>query len=305
MRKLSALLPAMRWIPHDIEPPSSSKKEKDRPKRSILSWKPTEPNHGALKRRKSVVSLTSEADEELDARTHMQGQSAFFAMLPIEIRKMVYEYVVGEETVHLLFAKKRFRHFICRGDGGDGECGCKVLVGGSQCERLSRACVKMLVVCRRMYTEAAPHLYAPHTFSFLHITHLLYLPSHVPQPRLDTIRILRLKWTIRGMPYFRRNPSSKRPAYPEDTANWEKGWDILASMKRLRDLRVSIVDPSPEGIWEGHWLGVEGILIEAMKRVRIPRNYEVMLPYASCRVDWDVGGCNAKLLRPSLEEEAG
>ncbi|KAF9739801.1 hypothetical protein PMIN01_02435 [Paraphaeosphaeria minitans] len=246
MRKLSALLPAMRWIPHDIEPPSSSKKEKDRPKRSILSWKPTEPNHGALKRRKSVVSLTSEADEELDARTHMQGQSAFFAMLPIEIRKMVYE-----------------------------------------------------------YTEAAPHLYAPHTFSFLHITHLLYLPSHVPQPRLDTIRILRLKWTIRGMPYFRRNPSSKRPAYPEDTANWEKGWDILASMKRLRDLRVSIVDPSPEGIWEGHWLGVEGILIEAMKRVRIPRNYEVMLPYASCRVDWDVGGCNAKLLRPSLEEEAG
>lgn len=151
MKKLSALLPAMRWIPHDIEPPSSSKKEKDRPKRSILSRKPAEPYHGALKRRKSLISLTSEVNEELDARTHMQGQSAFFAMLPIEIRKMVYEYVVGEETVHLLFAKKRFGHFICKGEGdGDGQCGCKVLVGGAQSGRLDGACVRMLVACRRM-----------------------------------------------------------------------------------------------------------------------------------------------------------
>lgn len=157
MRKLTTLLPSMRWIPHDIEPPSSSKKPKDRPKRSLLSRKPSEPNHGALKRRKSVISLTSVVDEELDARTHVQGQSAFFAVLPLEIRKMVYEYVVGAETVHLLFAKKRFGHFVCRGEGvGDGagaeegECGCKVLVGGAQCGRLSGACVRMLVVCRRM-----------------------------------------------------------------------------------------------------------------------------------------------------------
>lgn len=101
-----------------------------------------------------MLSLSSEVDEELDARTHAQGQSAFFMMLPVEIRKIVYEYVVGEETVHFLFAKKRFGHFICkRGEGegeGDGECGCKVLVGGSRCERLDGAGLRMLVVCRRM-----------------------------------------------------------------------------------------------------------------------------------------------------------
>ena len=158
MKKLSTLLPTMRWIPHDIEPPPrSSKTSKDKPKRSLLSRKPNEPkpNHGALKRRKSVVSQTSVVDEELDARTHMQSQSAFFSKLPLEIRKMVYEYVVGQETVHLLFAKKRFGHFVCPAEnhGSDPEnreCGCKVLVGGAQCERLSGACVRMLGVCRRM-----------------------------------------------------------------------------------------------------------------------------------------------------------
>lgn len=155
----------------------------------------------------------------------------------------------------------------------------------------------------RRYTEAAPHLYSPHTFSLLNITHLLFLPSHVPQSRLDSIRALRLKWTIRGMPYFRRKPSSKKPAYPEDTANWEKGWDILARMKMLRDLKVTLVDPSPDGIWEGHWLGMEEVLMDAVKRVRTPRMYEVALPYASCRVDWDMGGCNVRLTKPRLEEQ--
>lgn len=152
------------------------------------------------------------------------------------------------------------------------------------------------------YTEAAPHLYSPHIFSLLHVTHLLFLPTHVPQPRLDTIRTLRLKWTIRGMPYFRRNPHSKRPVYPEDTANWEKSWDILSRMKALRDLKVSIVDPSAEGIWEGHWLGVEEVLMDAVKRVKTPRRFEVVLPYAGCKTDWDMGGCNVRLTRPSLGE---
>jgi hypothetical protein len=166
-----------------------------------------------------------------------------------------------------------------------------------ECERVG---VRSTDVDR--YTEAAPHLYSPHIFSLLHITHLLFLPTHVPQPRLDTIRILRLKWAIRGMPYFHRNPSSKRPAYPEDTANWEKGWDIMSRMKALRDLRVVIVDPSPDSTWEAHWLGVEEVLMDAVKRVQTPRRFDLLLPYAGCRVDLDMGGCNVRLLRPGLDE---
>lgn len=74
----------------------------------------------------------------------------------------MYEYVMGEETVHLTFsAKKRFGHFICEDSRYDKEegvnklldrdCECRVLVGGRESGKLSGACVRLLLVCRRMY----------------------------------------------------------------------------------------------------------------------------------------------------------
>jgi hypothetical protein len=64
---------------------------------------------------------------------------------------MVYEYVMGEETIHLTMgSKKRFGHFVCEDEAGGRECGCRVLVGGREGERLSSACVRMLRTCRRM-----------------------------------------------------------------------------------------------------------------------------------------------------------
>jgi hypothetical protein len=76
----------------------------------------------------------------------------FFANLPIEIRKIIYEYVMGERTVHLTMgSKKRFGHFVCEEEEvGQRECGCRVLVGGRQGERLESACVSILRTCRRM-----------------------------------------------------------------------------------------------------------------------------------------------------------
>lgn len=152
------------------------------------------------------------------------------------------------------------------------------------------------------YWEAAPHLYTPHTFSLLHITHLLYLPTRIPQPRLNTLRTLRIRWTIRALPYFRRGPS-KHPAYPEDTANWEKAWAILASLQGLHDLRVMLVDQSRDGIWEGHWLELEDVLLEPVKQVTRPRWFEIRLPYATCGLDWDMGDSPARLTKPEAEEE--
>ncbi|KAF2686814.1 hypothetical protein K458DRAFT_297585 [Lentithecium fluviatile CBS 122367] len=312
---LLALRPSsMRWIPHDIDSSTSSTKkgkDKDKPKRRLLSFKPSssskEPNHGTPKRRKSTLSISSTPDEELDARTHMQGQSMLFARVPIEIRKMVYEFIMGRETVHLtLGAKKRFGHFVCPQGEDEHEvvmCDCKVLVGGAgHSGRLGSACLGVLRVCRRMYHEAIPHLYTPHTFSLLHPTHLLYLPTRIPQPRLNTIRRLRLRMTIRALPYFRR-ANSKHLAYPEDTANWEKTWNILTSMAGLRELRVVLIDKSPDGIWEQQWLSLEERLLGPVKRVCRPRDFVVVLPYRSCRVDWEMGGSGCVLRRPDGDGE--
>ena len=155
------------------------------------------------------------------------------------------------------------------------------------------------------YSESIPHLYRPHTFSLLHLTHLLYLPSRLPQPRINSIRTLRLRWAIRALPYLRRGPT-QRLAYREDTANWERGWGILAGMKGLRDLYVVLVDPSPQGMWERSWVELEEQLLAPVREVKGPRWFEVVLPFATCRTDWDMGESRVVLRKPEgggVEEE--
>ena len=111
------------------------------------------------------------------------------------------------------------------------------------CERHSEM---LLMPLKYRHAEAIPHLYRSHTFSLLHITHLLCLPTRIPSQRLNSIRRLRLRWAIRALPYLRRGPSH-RLAYREDTANWERAWGIIAGMQGLRDLFVVLVDPSAQG----------------------------------------------------------
>lgn len=75
----------------------------------------------------------------------------FFAKLPLELRTMVYEYVMSEGVVHLTMgSKKRFGHFVCEEEAGR-ECGCRVLVGGGrEGGRLDRGCGGLVRVCRRV-----------------------------------------------------------------------------------------------------------------------------------------------------------
>jgi hypothetical protein len=147
--KLLTLLPGVRWVPSDI-PSQDASRKKSRNPFSIKAHSGF--SDVSLRQRKSTISLSSEPNDEVDARTHAQGQSMFFATLPIEIRKMVYEYVMGEVTIHVTMgSKKRFGHFVCEdGDVGQRECKCRVLVGGKDGERLDTACVSILRTCRRM-----------------------------------------------------------------------------------------------------------------------------------------------------------
>ncbi|KAF2276811.1 uncharacterized protein EI97DRAFT_433042 [Westerdykella ornata] len=306
---------------------------RDKQKRNAQS-KPEELTSGAGVRdrrsptwtaRVSTLSFTGddENDRQIQARTHNQRQSSFFGKLPYELRVMVYEYLVEKgETVHLtLGAKKRkYGHFLCeereleeivalleRADMSHRDCGCKVLVGGSNdCRKLEDGIFAMMQTCRRGYLETMPYLYTPHTFSFLHITHLLHLPSRLPAVRLDSIRTVRLRWTIRTLPFLKRSISSKRYAYPEDTANWVNGWEILANMQGLRDLFVTLTEVTPwRATWERQWLEMEEKVMAPVMQVVRPTRFVVVLPYESCRVDgWEVGECNVVFRRPSHVQAA-
>jgi hypothetical protein len=69
------------------------------------------------------------------------------------LRRMVYEYVMGAEIVHLTLSmkKKRFGHFLCDSEGDGREYMCRVLVFGKKGARLYRGGVTIARVCRRMY----------------------------------------------------------------------------------------------------------------------------------------------------------
>jgi len=294
-KSLLSRLPGIRWTPSDMPStdPSTSKPKSRNP----FSLKASPPEHGIVRPRASTISLTSEPDVDIDARTHAQGQSDFFTRLPLELRQLVYEHVMGAEIVHLTLStkKKRFGHFLCDSEGDGGrEYMCRVLVFGKKGARLYPGGPTVLRACRRMYSEAISYLYRAHTFSLLHITHLLYLPASIPQPRLNSIRTLHLRWAIRALPYMSRGPSN-RVVYRDDTANWEKAWTIIANMQGLRHLRVILMDPSPQWLWQSEWMELEDMLLDSVRMVTKPRDAIVVLPYPSCRTDWDMGESTVKL----------
>ncbi|KAI4608038.1 hypothetical protein J4E83_009221 [Alternaria metachromatica] len=295
-KSLLSRLPGIRWTPSDI-PSTSPSTSKPTKSRNPFSLKAAPPEHGTVRPRASTISLTSEPDVDIEARTHAQGQSDFFTRLPLELRQLVYEHVMGAEIVHLTLStkKKRFGHFLCDSEGDGGrEYMCRVLVFGKKGARLYPGGPTVLRACRRMYSEAISYLYRAHTFSLLHITHLLYLPASIPQPRLNSIRTLHLRWAIRALPYMSRGPSN-RVVYRDDTANWEKAWTIIANMQGLRHLRVILMDPSPQWLWQSEWMELENMLLDSVRMVTKPRDAIVVLPYPSCRTDWDMGESTVKL----------
>jgi hypothetical protein len=77
-------------------------------------------------------------------------------------------------------------------------------------------------------------------------------------------------------------------------------------MQELRNLYVVVIDPSPHEIWEGSWLELEEQLLEAPKNVTRPRQFELMLPFARCGIEWDMGESRCVLRKPEggvVEEE--
>ena len=76
-------------------------------------------------------------------------------------------------------------------------------------------------------------------------------------------------------------------------------------MEGLQDLRVTIVDPSAERLWQPHWLALEELLMESVKNVRNLnlRRFELLLPYTGCNIDRDMGESKVKLLLPVAEED--
>lgn len=74
-------------------------------------------------------------------------------------------------------------------------------------------------------------------------------------------------------------------------------------MTGLRELYVVLADPSPQGMWERNWLELEEQLLKPLTNVTRPERFEVMLPFARCGVDWDMGESRVVLRKPDGGED--
>jgi hypothetical protein len=77
-------------------------------------------------------------------------------------------------------------------------------------------------------------------------------------------------------------------------------------MTGLRDLYVVLSDPSPQEMWESSWVQWEEQLLRPVKEVTRPGWFELVLPFASCKTDWDMGQSSVVLRKPEsgfVEEE--
>jgi|TARA_R110002003_G_scaffold187_1_gene14596 hypothetical protein len=76
-------------------------------------------------------------------------------------------------------------------------------------------------------------------------------------------------------------------------------------MTGLRDLYVVVTDPSPQDMWERNWLELEDVLLRPVKAVIRPRWFELVLPYETCRTEWDMAESSCVLRTPVdvVEEE--
>lgn len=74
-------------------------------------------------------------------------------------------------------------------------------------------------------------------------------------------------------------------------------------MSGLESLKVVLVDPSAQGIWENSWIEHEEEIMRPVMQVRVEGVFEVVLPYARCDAARDMGGCGVRLRRPGEVEE--
>ncbi|KAJ5569478.1 uncharacterized protein N7459_008908 [Penicillium hispanicum] len=193
-----------------------------------------------------------------------QLQSAILSRVPLEVRRLIWELVVGGHWLHLVHARGRLIAIQCErgvafpdlsrcthdcwGDTTGAECwesqpGLFLSMKPSSPSRI----VSLLALsrtCRRVYAETIHLLYSTNTFDFNHIDTILSLSETTLRPRLDSLRQIRLQfWFVQEFPPLEQDTSSNtstalRTAH--DLEKWEETCTILTSLKGLAGLYLHL-----------------------------------------------------------------
>ncbi|KAI9845111.1 MAG: hypothetical protein M1838_001900 [Thelocarpon superellum] len=205
-----------------------------------------------VKRRKRALTPPRwTAPSRKAQRTYWQSECVLFAKLPPEVRRLIWLACLGGMTLRLNMWDRRIS---CDGPPSDDPHRIRPL--------------SLLLTCRRVYAEAIDLLYASNQFELGNPDCLERLPRLLLPQRMHAIRRLRFTWHLSEPPFCGGSRY-------KDTV-WTIIWQVLASMKGLRELQVELQIAC---VWRMHWLTQERKLLEPVKAVTTPDVFELTLPF--------------------------
>lgn len=194
-----------------------------------------------------------------------QPDCMLFSKLPAEIRLMIYNYVFGDETVHLVQLKGKIRHVRCHHSSSSLESNrqcCPITPArwrvsdgeipghtdrvlyphthASLPDMLSNSSLSLLRTCRAIYAEAADIPFRNPVFDVddLH-TFIAFSLSICPQ-RLQSIKRLTVQWMPVWQPMAGEEHKSSIYSHTHNDRLWALFWARIASLGGLEELRLSL-----------------------------------------------------------------
>ena len=185
-----------------------------------------------------------------------QLQSLLFKDFPLELRERVYRGVLGGHVCHI------WPHgtSLCREDGKWAPNSClSCLCGPPILEDLQNVselrdlrylstATSFLRSCRRIYSEAIDFLYSENTFEILDVAGFMAFSVSVLPHRFDKICSLRLGQQVTAA-LLDSCVLNKSPAHKfsrRSASAWEECWDLIANMKNLQELFVTLRNEEEE-----------------------------------------------------------
>ena len=174
--------------------------------------------------------------------TSEQAHCPFFQILPYDIRRIVYEHILANETFHIIRLRRKLRLVGCaKEQRSDTTCWGMSSVDGTLIKDLEkklsgRPLLYMLRTCRLVYTEAIGILYSRNTFDVNGPETMISLSQTLLPHRLNAIRSLQLTWAFFHPAHTVIDGTKILLA--GDEALWKMCWVVVGSMKGVSDIRI-------------------------------------------------------------------
>lgn len=196
------------------------------------------------------------------ATIHSQPTSPLLTKLPPEIRLMIWSYVFGSSTLHLVTLKDKIRHVRCENpspltqhrhccpvtparwrvyDGRSPGHSDRLLYPHThtQLPASLSSTASLLYTCRAIHDEAVSLLYTENSFDVDDLYTFIAF-AHAIGPRLHSIRKLTIQWMPVWTPLSGQDHKGSIYAHTHSDALWTEFWSVVSSMRGLKELDLSI-----------------------------------------------------------------